>query len=283
MRRLALIIFITLVSVLSAKGTENVFVTLNLSKDEVYDNEAFIATLIYYASCMPVDVTVVKEPEFSGFDCEEVNTGYSAPVARVVDGQRYITGVLRRWILTPQKTGKRSIKAGTYDFTLQRRIGSQRGYYYQWETENFHCITEEHSKSISVLKLPSKPKGFTGAVGIFDVDVQLSKKTLTVGQEAILTYRVSGIGNPSHINAPDIKAPKELGLTVGVTHSEVSINGRSVIGSSVTTFTINPNKAGKHEVTIPELMYFDPESKQYVTIPSRTIEVNASYGEVYEM
>ena len=65
---------------------------------------------------------------------------------------------------------------------------------------------------IQVQPIPfvGRPDSFTGAVGLFDFDVQVSPKKVKMGEPITIRMRVQGKGNLSQITPPKIKASDDL-------------------------------------------------------------------------
>lgn len=259
------------------------FLKIVASADEVYEGQAFIAAMFLYFTDTPSQLAIKSEPGFNGFDAKEISVPNSMPVSERIGDRIYGKVLLRRWIVTPLKAGKKSIDSGTLTVTLLQQVMINNGLFSSLTSREVELTTEPQSTAINVKKLPKKPKGFSGAVGIFDADVRLSASTVVSGESITLTYRISGLGNTGKIKIPDIKVPSGLNLADTQSDSSLSLSGRSAVGTSVYRYTIVPSTAGKFSVTIPEFIYFDPATAQYVTLPSRTVTIRATFGETYEM
>ena len=55
-----------------------------------------------------------------------------------------------------------------------------------------------------------KPEGFSGAVGNFTVDADVDKKELKANETLNYNLKISGKGNLSLINAPNINPPADF-------------------------------------------------------------------------
>lgn len=262
-----------------------VFCRMELSANEIYDGESVMARLVLYTPFDIQSINATDEPQFKGFASRPTSVETS-PSYTIVDGRQYFAGVIKQWILTPEKTGKRTVKGGTYKAVVLVPYLVERGFHSYYQNEAIEVTVTAEPVEVKVLKLPKgKPSGYKGAVGIFENDVQLSSKVLTVGDEATLSYMINGLGNPGNLSTTDLVFPDGLTAEIIPEQSidQVRLSGKSIVGTKCTVYKIKAKKAGRHKVTIPAIVYFDPDSHEYQTIPERTIEIQAAYGEVYEM
>jgi hypothetical protein len=134
------------------------------------------------------------------------------------------------------------------------------------------------SSAVKILSLPAEPpKGFSGAVGKFELNAEAATARGTVGDPLTLKIKISGFGNFDRVNAPALESSE---MWKGYKPSE-KFEADDLVGcSGAKTFeqTLVPLKSGK--LMLPELgfCFFDPEAKQYVTRSTQPTAVDVSGG-----
>jgi hypothetical protein len=131
-------------------------------------------------------------------------------------------------------------------------------------------LTLRHTAGATrVVELPAagQPKPFSGAVGSFDVAMELPKEPLRVGEPATLTFRVQGTGNFDHVALDGIPASADWKVDPG--KSELAGDAKTI------TQTVVPTHAGSLEIPSVSFSYFDPKKGVY-----RTARTDAAHVDV---
>ena len=151
-------------------------------------------------------------------------------------------------------------------FTTQRPVERQ-------------VTTESNMASIDVTPLPEpKPAGFDGAVGRFTVSTDLQPELLRTNEAAVYTYTITGTGNIRYLKQPDIKFPASIDRYTPKTDIDAKIVGANTTGSYKVDYTIVPQEAGKLEIPGTPFVYYDIDKKEYVTLDTRSYELNIAKG-----
>lgn len=251
-------------------------VRINLSKENVYEKEAVVATVKLYTKHGIVDFKELTKPQFDGFLSEQIDMSNQQPQIETLNGTQYNTFVLKKTILYPQKSGTLTINSGTYDVTLQIVNYVQHGYLATGYGTEKKIQTSSNSVSIHVKPLPTPiPPSFNGAVGHFTVSSKLVPDQLRTNEEARYVLTLEGTGNIMHLIEPTIPLPATVDEYQPTGKTDASFTGTNMQGSYTATYSFVPQQEG--ELTIPswEFTYFNPESGQYVTtkLPSYTRKV----------
>lgn len=262
------------------KATANdLIVTVTLSKNSIYEQEAVIATIKVYTKFNILSFRATTLPNFDGFLSEElpVNASFSMEHFR---GDNYYVAVLKRCLLYPQKSGKLSINSGRYDVTLEAYEEISNGFFVERRPFEQHITTSSNSLSVNVKALPEpKPADFSGAVGKnFRVGATLEPKTLRTNEAATYTYTVSGTGNIKYLSAPDIDFGNNVEEYDPETDAEATFNGSNMTGKFTAVYTLVPQQVG--ELTVPgsKFVYFDPSTAKYVTLDAPGISRKIAKG-----
>ena len=266
-----------------AVSGKDLFVRIEMSKPRVYEQQAVVCTIKLYTKYQISQFMPTLQPSFDGFLIEEIPVQPSLNKVETLNGERYMTAILKRCILYPQQSGNLTITSGNYDVSVV-----------QFDTFRsiFGSISKPVEKDIKVtsnkatihiLPLPEpKPASFTGAVGKFNVTTELKPATgLKTYSAATYRYIISGTGNIKYIKAPEVKFPDQFDVYDPKTDAQVNDGAGDMSGKVVMDYTFIPQYAGEFDIPAGEFTYFDPESGQYqtVTVPSRHLTVAKGEGQ----
>jgi hypothetical protein len=119
-----------------------------------------------------------------------------------------------------------------------------------------------------ILPLPEegKPANFTGAIGKFQVSGNATPSSVGVGEPVTLRFTITGTGNFDYVRAPALgpdPAWKSYVPSSKITYQDESHT------QAMKTFeqAIVPQKGGQLQLPTANFSYFDPDTKQYVTVP----------------
>ena len=262
---------------------KDLFVRIEMSKPRVYEQQAVVCTIKLYTKYQISQFMPTIQPSFDGFLIEEIPVQPSLNKVETLNGERYMTAILKQCILYPQQSGNLTISSGNYDVSVV-----------QFDTFRsiFGSISKPVEKSLKVtsnkatihiLPLPEpKPASFTGAVGKFNVTTDLKPATgLKTYSAAIYRYIISGTGNIKYIKAPEIKFPDQFDVYDPKTDVQVNDGAGDMSGRVVMDYTFIPQYAGEFEIPASEFSYFNPETGKYetVTVPARHLSVAKGEGQ----
>ncbi len=266
-----------------AVSGKDLFVRIEMSKPRVYEQQAVVCTIKLYTKYQISQFLPTIQPSFDGFLIEEIPVQPSLNKVETLNGERYMTAILKKCILYPQQSGDLTITSGNYDVSVV-----------QFDTFKsiFGSISKPVEKDIKVtsnkatihiLPLPEpKPASFTGAVGKFSVTTDLKPATgLKTYSAATYRYIISGKGNIKYIKAPEVKFPDQFDVYDPKTDAQVNDAAGDMSGKVVMDYTFIPQYAGEFEIPAGEFSYFDPELGRYetVTVPSRHLTVAKGEGQ----
>ncbi len=230
--------------------------TVDVSRHEVYVGQPVKVTYTLWA----LGGSVVRQyssdfPETAGFyavprDPQQLDDGVSA-----TRNARQYTAV--HWVQTlyPTRTGELEIGPWKWQGVVSAPFSVS--------ARNKSFATDP--VTINVKALPAPPKGFTGAVGHFDIAARKTNASAIRGVPFDLTVTVSGKGNPDSIQAPTL--PEIDWAYVAEPQRQPGNDPRSGDDTVSRTFvySITPIKDGKQELPGIQFCYFDPELEDYVT------------------
>ncbi len=296
MKYLISFVWILLFSVANAQDEEyvslqnrlksNIFLKVDASNTDCFVGEPIIVTYKLY-SALATESNIIKNPYFDGFDVKDLK-GSSDHIAsrETVDGVRFDVHTLLKLQLTPRRAGKLTLGA----LTVRNRVklvdsrgnedpildGVEEGY----TLNNGYFTLPVSSVPITVLvtALPGTAQPATssqpdGLVGDFKMDVQLSKKLLAPGEQAQLTIMLTGRGDFSKIEQPEIKWPDAADVLVAKVDEDKT---QKQDGSGYKSFIIPFTMSAPGKYTIPSIRFsfFDAQGGRYKTITNIPIELS---------
>ena len=257
-------------------NSDDVFVRIILSKSSAYEQEAIGCTIKLYTKYSISSFLPTRQPAFDGFLIQEVDVQPSLNQMETYNGQNYMTAVLKKCIIFPQKSGKLTINSGNYDISVVQYDNVNMGMFQVRQPKEAKIKVNSNSASINILPLPQpQPNGFTGAVGTFNIDSRLIGNSFRTNDPATLIYTISGTGNIKYVKEPVIDFPTEFEQDTPKNDIDAEVQGNDVTGRMTVEYTFVPQSVGDFTIGSNKFVYFNPQTKQYVTLntPSYLIKV----------
>lgn len=260
-------------------GANDVFIRISTSRASTYEQEAIECTIKLYTKYSIVEFMPITQPTFNGFLVDDLPIQASLNARETYNGQEYMTAVIKKCILFPQKSGKLTIVSGAYDLKAVQYDQVNMGFYVVSQPQTRKIRVNSNSASVDVKPLPTpQPAGFSGAVGNYTADVQMSTTSFRTNEPATLTYTITGSGNIKYLADPEVDFPSEFELYTPQHSVDAKVENNNVKGISRTEFTFIPKEVGTFNVNVPDFIYFDPQRKEYVTIKTPSYDVKILKG-----
>lgn len=262
-------------------GKDDVFVRIIPSRTTVYEEEPIECVIKLYTKYQIGSFLSVSQPNFDGCLIDEIAVQPSLNEIEHYNGQNYMTAVLKKVLVFPQKSGQLTFNSGKYDISVVQYERVSGGFF----ATNVPVEKEIHvapgDLSVNVKPLPSpQPDGFTGAVGQFTIDSRLSSDALRTNEAATMTITISGTGNIRYVKAPEVDFPADFEQYSPRTDIDANVTGNNVRGKLTVEYTFVPQTPGDYTIPPIDFVYFDPDKKEYVTLPiaERNIKVAKGVG-----
>ncbi|MCD6097731.1 protein BatD [bacterium] len=257
---------------------KDIFVSAYADKKTAYVGEQITVYFTLYTRLSVARLSVDTEPRFENCWTKDIFQAEKLSYrTEVVDGIRYNAALLRKTAVFP-------ITDGTITITPMQLVGEvytrSRGFFDFFGTTRSVSIVGNPLK-IKVLPLPSegKPSSFSGGVGQFSISSSLDNPNVKTNEAFTLRVRVRGTGNIHSIPPPKVNLPPDLELFDTQTKDNIKIEGNKLTGSKLFEFIIIPRSEGEFEIPPVLFSYFDPKSKSYRTIKTRSLTVMVEKGE----
>ncbi|MCM1110396.1 MAG: BatD family protein [Clostridium sp.] len=259
-----------------AVSASDVFVRIILSKSSVYEQEALECEIKLYTKYGISTLIPTKQPAFDNFLIEELDISNQMNVEEVYNGQRYMTALMKKCILYPQKTGTLSINSGNYDLTVVQYDNVNMGLFQVQQPRERQIKISSNSASLTVKPLPEpRPEGFDGAVGRFTAESHLVGTSFRTGEPASLMLTVKGTGNIKYLTEPKIDFPTQFEVYTPSSNTNASVSGNNMTGTMSVDYTFVPQAVGDFMIPALPFSFFDPSTGKYETIelPAYTLKV----------
>ncbi|MGB2152909.1 MAG: BatD family protein [Flavobacteriaceae bacterium] len=260
---------------------QNVHLVAEVSNSNPYLNEAFtVVYKLYYTSQIGIsNVNEVESPSYADFWSHLIPIQKLEMKQGVYKGETYNYVTWRKAVLYPQKTGELVIEPLTLNINVQVP-SNRRDIFGNRINRQVPKVITAGKRTIKVKPLPekNKPKGFTGAVGSFDLNYSLNKDVLKASESFQATVKVSGRGNLKLFSLPKISVPATLEVYEPEHTESIKTNLLGMQGSIQDTYTIVPEYQGNYPIPVVSFSYFDPNKESYVTLSSKEYMVNVNEG-----
>lgn len=267
------------------KTGDDVYVRLIINKKEAFIGEHIVATIKLYTKVQIAGIDErFKGPDFTGFYTESVEV---PPLRKFepenVDGDIYYTGVLRKVLLIPQKTGELVIAPFDLDIAVRqqvkRRSNSFFDEFFEPSVQDIPVKLNSNRIVIRSKSLPAdKPVSFTGAVGDFSISSTVDKLRVNTNDAVNYKIVVRGTGNYKIIDEPLVTFPPDVEKYDPVIKT---IPESPTTGAKTFEYLLIPHYPGEFTLRPVEFTFFDVSSKTYRTLRSsaHTISVDKGKGD----
>lgn len=265
-------------------ASQNIHLIAELSNPNPYVGESISVIYKIFVDVTKVEVRNFqpsKTPIFNGFLHQEVAIKKALPKDGSFQGKHHRYAIVKKVILTPQKSGKLIITP------LEMEIGAavpsvRRDILGRLIKRSISYTASAGSRTVEVKPLPinNKPDDFSGAVGDFDFKITTNKTKLKANEATQIKVEVTGMGNLKMIDLPDFEAPNGL-EKYEPEHKEnikTTINGFS--GNTSDIYTIVPQFRGKYKIPSVTFSFFSLKENAYKTIMSDEIIIDVPQGNI---
>lgn len=269
------------VATASSINNESLFVKMNVSNRNVYEQEGFLVTFKIY-SLFECGVTAFKFPEFEGFLAQEIDLPNRQWELENYNGRNYQTAIMKQTVLYPQRSGKITIDAGRFESTVripsQKKVKSIFDDFFESYQEVQKVLTTE-PVTIDVKALPSgKPASFSGAVGNFTMVSSINSQNIKTNEAVTIKIKISGNGNVKLIKSPTVEFPNDFDIYDPKEETNIKVTAGGVIGDKSIEYMAIPRYAGDFTIPAIEFSYFDVKSGAYKTLQSEPYTLHVEKG-----
>lgn len=267
-------------------SNDDLFVRTYLSKNKCYIGEQITLTQKVYSRVDLRGFQNVKFPPYNGFwSKQEDNQRQINLQQENVNGVNYYVAEYNTVYLFPQRVGTITIEPVELDCIVRRATKRQpRNVFEQFFGAGGYedVIVKVKSKPVKVevkdLPVDNKPIGFTNAVGNYSYKAQVSKDIVKANDAINLKISLTGKGNISLLEPLKLNLPESFEVYEPKVNESIKTIG-GISGSKTFDYLIIPREKGEFVISNLSFSYFDPEKKQYITLPSPDIKLTVLEGD----
>lgn len=265
------------------KGDQNLFLRANVSKANVFEQEALVYTVKLYTTYDAIKfIGATAAPKFDGFVVEESKDISNSLSYETYQGKTYATAIIARYIIFPQMTGQLKVTGNTYTVSVDRREYFHDSFWGNMSyTTPLQLNVTPNDLVVSVKSLPTpRPADFCGGVGSFSIESDLNAKDLKSNQAASIVYKIKGTGNLKYVQMPDLQAlyPSELEVYSPQSKQNVSVGSSNVSGVVTFDYSFVPLEEGDYQIPEVRITYFNPASGKYESSVAKGYKITVGKG-----
>ncbi|HAF30963.1 MAG TPA: BatD protein [Bacteroidales bacterium] len=265
-------------------SNSDLYIKIFVSKTKVHREQHLIATIKLYSRLTITRLENAKLPAFQGFITEELEVPPLTSLNRErINDQVYLTGVLKKYILYPQKTGEITIDPFEMDVYYQkpnnRRSRSMfDDFFGSVDSEGRKVIS--NSVTVNVSDLPAnKPFNFSGAVGKIKMSASIDNSNVKTNDAVNLKIKISGSGNLKYINPLKIEFPADFDVYDPKISDNIKYSEDGAFGNKTFEYLMIPRHAGEFTIPAFTFSYFDTETDQYKTDKAGPFNIHVAKSE----
>lgn len=267
-----------------AISNDNIFIRTDVSKTNVYEQEAILVTYKLYTLVDVVQFTNAKLPDFSGFMKQDIEQTKNAQLAyENYNGRNYGSIILSQVLLYPQHAGVIEIGKATFEAVIRVQNRTQVRSIFDDFFDSYTNVSKKltaPAARITVNALPpNKPASFNGTVGHFNLSANISASQVKANDAVTLKIDISGAGNMKLIKNPTIKFPDGFETYDPKVSNNFKTTAAGVTGSKTIEYMVIPRHSGNYEIPSTEFSYFDTQSKSYKVLTTPVYKLQVAKGE----
>lgn len=256
-------------------ASDATFIRLSLSKKSVFVGEPVVVSYKLYFQ-YDIGNYEFEYPELSGFYKTELENDPQRQV-EVVDGVRYNTVTVRRYMLIPQKSGELAIDPLVMDAAVNVPT-RQRDFFGRPVFRSVNIQIKPPTRVLRVKPLPNPPAQFTGAVGKFDMSFVVSDSVLGADEGVDLALKISGSGNLTLFDLPKPEIPSYFETFDPQYEEKTKANAAGIRGEISQKYLLISRYKGDYKIPPIEWTYFDPEEEVYKTLKTAERRLSVTTG-----
>lgn len=268
----------------SNSSGNNLYIRLEVDKRSAYVGEQITAWIKLYTQVNVVNIDQFNPPNYIGFYQQEIEIPPLRSLEREKVGDDiYHTGVLKKVILYPQRSGE--ITIDPFDLTVvvqkQTRRRSQSIFDQmmgpQYDQSKINLKSKPVKLTIKPLP-PNQPADFNGAVGKFQISASTNETEVTTNDAVTIKVNISGRGNVRLMEDVKTKFPPTFDVFEPTKKVRIDESNQGRSGVVSYEYTAIPRHAGNFKISPFTMSYFDPSAKSYKTIQTRDFDIFVAKG-----
>jgi len=257
-------------------SSEDIFIKAICSDSIAYIGQQIVLKYKLFTRLDVRSVNFAAQPEFEGFYTEELNTSSEKTRREVINGVEYATKVIKTFSLFPQQKGVYNIEPVAVNLGISSGTRS-RNFFFSTQLEPRRVITNGCRIEIDELPNP-RPISFSGAVGSYDAQASLTRRTVKTGEAINIILDISGDGDNKTVQAPNWFESDSFDIyEPNILEDERYERPGKIYHKKRFEYLLVPRVAGTFRLN-PRFSYYNPDSAEYVTIIKNLPAVSVIQG-----
>lgn len=263
-------------------GGDNLFLRMEMSKQNVFRGEQIIATVKLYADPnIPISgFEEVNLPTYEGFFTQDIEIPKQINFTReVYDNRIYQVGILKKTVLFPQQNGTLVVDPFSMTLLVQQRVRPRSFFddFFSGIQTVRTTITSKQAR-VNVKDLPPSPANFYGGVGNFSVSSEMSSEDVTTNDAVTLKVTINGTGNLRLIRNPELQLPTDFEVYDPRATDNVRATDNGVTGTKTIEYLFQPRFEGDYTIPSIPFVFFNPSTGSYVTRSTQEYTLHVEKG-----
>lgn len=256
---------------------QDIFITTELSKNNVYVQEVFTLTRKLHFS-VELKSGNLTEPALANATIEKV--GEDQQTDTIINGKRYRV-IEQTYAITPQESGDFTMEAAVFSGEIMTASRRRSSFLSFAETKPINIVGEAIELSVRPIPLsyPAQTPWLPTEILTLHQEWPSTSTQFTVGEPITRTITLTAAGL-SKAQLPEIKMDDSTGLKVYPDQAQLHTNLTKdrLVSQKVQNFALVPSQPG--DFTLPEvkITWFNTITNKinYATLPAQTITVEPS-------
>lgn len=244
---------------------QGAFLTTEVSNSNPYVNQETVIVVKAFARDYSIlqRLRNYQEPDFTNLVTNYVSEQVRDHEKQVlVEGRTFISKEIARYVVFPQKSGEIKIDPFSVDVLISGHYGAET------------IMLSSDPIQLNVKNLPEgRPKNFSGAIGEYTMNTNLSKKNLKSEESINLEIEIVGSGNLNTLKMPEIDLPEHIETYAPRKRENFEARPSGLRGKVVETLILVPQYGGDYKIDPITFSYFDPEKNEYINLKSKSFNL----------
>jgi len=241
-----------------------VFVEAALSSPEVYVGQEVLLTYRLYTQVPIMGLEVDQQPPLTGFWVEEVQMPREPEWKETtVDGKTFYVFEIKKSILFPTRSGEATIEPATFSMAIRGSSDPFDSFFFR-TTDTIRRTSKPVTLQVKPLPTAGKPPDFSGAVGQFELALEVEKETVAAGDPLTVDVVVAGRGNLKTVEVPELPTPQSFRAYDPKTEEKLNAAASGFGGEKRWEFVLVPSSPGRYQLGPLSFSYFDPVEERYL-------------------
>jgi len=245
------------------------------NKKSCYVGEPIVLTYTLYFN-LNIGNIAQQPIKYNGFWTNNIDVN-SSTKKNQYKGENYNSAIIKQVVLVPQNSGKQSVEKLSLGLVANVPT-NKRDFFNMTINQQIDYTVVSNHLSINVLDLPvlGMPDNFSGAIGDFQLHTDLDKDSININESAIFSVKISGDGNLTLINTPEVNFNDEIEVFDPKNMDNIKVDYRGIKGYKKEEYLIVPRYKGVYNLNPVVFNFFNPNTKRYVSLRSEVKEIQVS-------